>query len=83
LDELLHCVAQPADVPDVVTALSGTTFVQVCAGLLSEGAFVPQGWGGGLLSAAGFESMQGESAAGSATYKTVGNSDIEHPAKFG
>jgi hypothetical protein len=29
LDDLLHCVARPAEVPDVVTKLSATTFVQV------------------------------------------------------
>ena len=29
LDELLHCVARPAGVPDVVSALSATTFVEV------------------------------------------------------
>jgi hypothetical protein len=29
LDELLHCVTRPEDVPDVVTKLSATTFVQV------------------------------------------------------
>uniref|UniRef100_A0A383W2Z9 Elongation factor 3 n=1 Tax=Tetradesmus obliquus TaxID=3088 RepID=A0A383W2Z9_TETOB len=28
LDDLLHCVARPAEVPDVVTKLSATTFVQ-------------------------------------------------------
>lgn len=33
LDDLLHCVARPAEVPDVVTKLSATTFVQVsCLG---------------------------------------------------
>ncbi len=37
LDELLHCVARPADVPDVVTALSATTFVQV-GGLCLSGS---------------------------------------------
>lgn len=31
LDDLLHCVARPAEVPDVVTKLSATTFVQVSA----------------------------------------------------
>lgn len=29
LDDLLHCVARPAEVPDVVSKLSATTFVQV------------------------------------------------------
>jgi hypothetical protein len=35
LDDLLHCVARPAEVPDVVTKLSATTFVQVgpCVGV--------------------------------------------------
>jgi hypothetical protein len=32
LDDLLHCVARPAEVPDVVTKLSATTFVQVGVG---------------------------------------------------
>lgn len=32
LDDLLHCVARPAEVPDVVSKLSATTFVQVGAG---------------------------------------------------
>jgi hypothetical protein len=31
LDDLLHCVARPNEVPDVVTKLSATTFVQVRA----------------------------------------------------
>lgn len=30
LDDLLHCVSRPAEVSDVVTKLSATTFVQVC-----------------------------------------------------
>lgn len=32
LDDLLHCVARPAEVPAVVSKLSATTFVQVGGG---------------------------------------------------
>ena len=39
LDELLHCVARPADVPEVVTSLSGTTFVQVWVALCLQSVY--------------------------------------------
>jgi hypothetical protein len=41
LDDLLHCVARPAEVPDVVTKLSATTFVQVglCVGMCCVSLF--------------------------------------------
>lgn len=44
LDELLHCVARPADVQDVVTALSGTTFVQVGKMQASHGCSFGYKW---------------------------------------
>lgn len=33
LNDLLHCVSRPTEVPDVVTKLSATTFVQVRVGV--------------------------------------------------
>jgi hypothetical protein len=45
LDDLLHCVARPAEVPDVVSKLSATTFVQVRA------AGMPAGGGRGACGA--------------------------------
>jgi hypothetical protein len=45
LDDLLHCVSRPAEVSDVVTKLSATTFVQVCGGLAATrgGSGAPAG----------------------------------------
>ena len=48
MDDLLHCVARPEEVSDVVIKLSATTFVQVRAAVAEE-AFL-RGCGNALRS---------------------------------